>query len=242
MADELVRYSVSGRVARIVLDRPDAGNLFTTGMMRGLAGAFTAATASQAAVTLLCAAGPDFSRGRDRDETLPAGMTRLDSTALIVEVGEAVRAYPGLLVTAVSGRAMGFGCGLVVQSDLSVAADTAQFGFDEILHGSAPRFVMAYLEDAIGPKRALDLLVTGRALEAAEAERIGLVSRVVPAADLASSAEAMVSALLERDPVAIRTCKSYLREIRAIEPDERLKHALAATAAGRANRAAAAGP
>jgi enoyl-CoA hydratase/carnithine racemase len=223
---ELVRYTLGDRVAGIELSRPDRANRFNHTMMRSLAEAFMRATEHGVDVVVLTAAGDDFSVGRERDEVLPEGMTKADNTGLIVTVSHAMRDCPAIIVASVRGRALGFGCGLAVQSDFALAAETAQFGFNEIHHGSAPRFVMAYLEDYVGPKRALDLVVTGRTFGAAEAERYGMLTRVVDEDGLADSTGALVAELLERSPRAMRSCKSYLREVRGVERSERFAYAL----------------
>ena len=103
----------------------------------------------------------------------------MDNTRLIVDANRLLTGFPGITVAAAQGRALGFGCGVVVQSDIALAAASAELGFDEVHHGTAPAFVMSYLEDHVGPKRALDLIVTGRTLSAAEAEQWGIVTRVV---------------------------------------------------------------
>lgn len=225
MTDQFVQCAVEGRVARIQLDRPQADNRITAVMMRQFIAGLSAAAEADADVLVITATGTDFSVGRDQQER-PEGITRRDNLQLIVQGNQLLVGFPGISVTAVRGRALGFGCGIVLQSDLSVAADTAILGFDEIRHGFAPSFVMTYLENFVGPKRALDLVATGRMLNAAEAERLGIVSRVVAADDLHACTESLVAGLLERDRTALRTCKSFLREIRAVEPHIRGEYAL----------------
>jgi enoyl-CoA hydratase/carnithine racemase len=228
-ADQSVVFTVDDRLASVRLERPAEGNRLTSPVLAQLAGALRSAAQSGADVLALTAAGDDFSLGRDPHEVRPSGMTRADSLRLIVEANRAFNAFPGISVTAVQGRALGFACGLAVQSDLTLAAETATFGFDEVHVGRPPRFVMAYLADFIGPKRALDLVVTGRAISAADAERFGFVSRIVPAGDLAGSTQSLIAALLELDQDALRTCKSYPREIRRVDADERDEYAYAQT-------------
>lgn len=224
MTEQFVQTTVEDRVARIRLNRPEADNRITVAMMRQFIDGLSAA--KDAAVLVITAAGPNFTVGRDQQERPPEGMTRRDNLALIIEGNALLRSFPGISVTAFRGRALGFGSGLIVQSDLSVAADTATLGFDEIRHGFAPSIVMTYLEDYVGPKRALDLVATGRTLSADEAERIGMISRVVPEDDLEAVTESLVAGLLERNEEALRTCKSFLREIRSVDPEARGERAL----------------
>ena len=166
--EDHVRHEVDGRLSRIVLDRPEAANRIHSTMMRQLIDALAAATAAGSDVVLITAAGRDFSVGRDQHEALPDGFSKLDNTRLIVDANRLLTGFPGITVAAAQGRALGFGCGVVVQSDIALAAASAELGFDEVHHGTAPAFVMSYLEEHVGPKRALDLIVTGRTLSAAE--------------------------------------------------------------------------
>src|SRR6201999_3455291 len=110
MTDPVVTLSTDGRVARLVLDRPEFGNLITSTMMRQLADALVQAGTSGADILVVSATGADFSRGRDQHEVLPEGMTRDDNTRLIVAANDALAEFPGVTISSVHGRAVGFGC------------------------------------------------------------------------------------------------------------------------------------
>ena len=222
---DLVVHSVEGRVARITLNRPDEQNRFIAEMMRQFIEGLRSATAADADVLLIDAAGEDFTVGRDQTER-PAGMTKRDGLALILEGNALLTSFAGLTITAVQGKARGFGAGLSVQSDLCIAASTTTVAFDEIKHGFPPTIVMTYLESYVGPKRALDLVATGRVLTATEAEMLGIVSRVVDRDALPSAAQATVEGLLSQSPEAVRSCKRFLREIRSVPPADRGEYAL----------------
>jgi methylglutaconyl-CoA hydratase len=224
---EYVAYERTDRIARIRFDRPEAANRIHSTTMRQFIDALDAATSSKADVVVISGAGRDFSVGRDQKEVLPEGMSKLDNTALIVAANRLLTGFPGITVSVVQGRALGFGCGVALQSDLSVAADTAELGFDEIHHGTAPAFVMSYLEDYVGPRRALELIVTGRALPAQEALSYGMVTRVVAEGQLVATAEAMIDDLLRSPGELLARCKAYLRENRTVAPADRLDHAFA---------------
>lgn len=226
MSDQFVTLDTAGRVARLRLDRPGEGNLITSTMMRQFADALAGAGTSGADILVISAAGPDFSLGRDQHEELPAGISKADNTRLIVEANDGLNGFPGITVSSVRGRAVGFGCGVALQSDFTVVTDTAVLGFDEIRHGLSPSFVMGYVETYVGPKRALDLILTGRLVPAHEAERLGMVSRVVPADDLDAATEALVATLRTSSPGLLLANKRYLHDIRDVHPDSRMKHAL----------------
>lgn len=221
-----VRSTRTGQLAEIELNRPERGNQFDFAMMRDATQQLRAATDSGADVVVLKGVGPDFSLGRDRESAVPDGVSKREGQAAIVEMNRALLAFPGMTIASVRGQALGFACGLVVQSDFAVAADSATFGFTEIEHGAAPRFVMTYLEDYLGRKRALDLIVTGRIVGAAEAERLGIISQVVADADLETATQTLAASILARKSEAVRACKAYTREIRRMDPDDRLDYAL----------------
>lgn len=222
-----VTLQTDGRVARVRFARPEETNRIDSATMRCFIEALDGATGGGTDILVIGGEGADFSVGRDQHEVLPAGVTKLDNTELIVHANRLLTEFPGVSVAQVQGRALGFGCGVVVQSDISVAADTAVLGFDEIHHGTAPAFVMSYLEDYVGRKRALDLIVTGRALSAHEAEHYGMVSRVVGADVLDATVDALVAGLLRSPAELLARCKAYFRENRAVAPDDRLDHAFA---------------
>jgi methylglutaconyl-CoA hydratase len=226
MADQSVTLSTEGRVARVALDRGEHGNLITSTMMRQFADTLLAAADSGADILVVSSTSADFSLGRDQHEVLPEGTTRADNTKLIVVANDALADFPGVTVSSVRGRAIGFGCGVALQTDFTVASDTAVLGFDEIRHGLSPAFVMGYVESYVGRKRALDLILTGRLVPALEAERIGMVSRVVGDDDLEAATEALVATLSQSAPDLLLRNKRYLHDIRDVHPDQRLDHAL----------------
>jgi enoyl-CoA hydratase/carnithine racemase len=108
------------------------------------------------------------------------------------------------VVASVQGLCLAGGVGLVLGCDLVVAADSAAFGLPEVDRGLWPFMVGALLGRHVSPKRAMDLMVTGRRVPAAEALEMGLLSRVVPAGDLRSETEALVAELAGKPPLAVR--------------------------------------
>jgi len=134
----------------------------------------------------LGADGDDFCVGADLDaleRSIDAGADehRADAEAL-GRVFLAIRALMKPVVCTVRGRAIAGGAGLATACDLVLAHEGAEFGYPEVRIGFVPALVMTMLRRAVGEKHAADLVLTGRIISAEEAERIGLVSRVVPAA------------------------------------------------------------
>ena len=111
-------------------------------------------------------------------------------------------------IAAVAGHALGGGCELAMMCDLLIAADTAKFGQPEIKLGVLPGMGGSQrLTRAIGKAKAMDLILTGRTIDAAEAERSGLVSRVVPADDLLTEAKAVATTISQMSRSASRMAK-----------------------------------
>jgi enoyl-CoA hydratase/carnithine racemase len=154
-------------------------------------------------------------------------LTREESLALAVDVNGALATLEAVVIAAVRGHALGFGCGLAVQSDLVVASESAVFGFDEMAHGIPPMIVMSYLGRYLLPKHALDLIITHREISAHDAAALGIVTQVVPDAELEASILGLVSQLTVNASAAKRA-KQYLREIEKIQPESRPQYALRA--------------
>jgi enoyl-CoA hydratase/carnithine racemase len=219
-----VTLSVDGRVATVTIDRPETGNRITRAMMLALSDHLLAA-ADSADVLVLRASGEDFCLGRDQAER-PAGTTPEDNLWLILQANAALDEFPGVSVTVVQGRAHGFGAGMVLHSDIALAADTAVLRFDEIAHGFPPLIVVSYLADYVAHKPALDLVLTGRAVPALEARELGMVSRVVPAGELDATADALVASLAAADQRALRRAKRFFGELHDVPVPERPRYGL----------------
>lgn len=210
----LVRVDHDGPATTITLANPATANAVTYGAMRQFIAALSAAHEQGSLLLVLQAEGDDFCVGRDQKEKVP-GVTKAESLGLILEANTLLREFPGISVCVIRGRALGFGSGLAVQSDLTIAADTATFGFDEVRHGLAPLIVAEYLPGFIGPRAAADLIYTGRDVPAGEALTIGLVSRVVPESELDAAAGQICDGLTATEPGALRLLKSYSTRLRA---------------------------
>jgi len=110
------------------------------------------------------------------------------------------------VVASVRGHALASGCGLVALSDMAIAAENTTFGTPEINIGLFPLFIFPALIRTIGQRHALDLCLTGRSIDAAEALAMGLVNRVVHAAELMGSAKEMMKQILANGPLAVALC------------------------------------
>ena len=214
MAATPLALSIEDRVGRLVLQRPETGNAFTGEMMAALP-ALLAQAAEGSDVLLIRALGADFCLGRDRSGPKPGGGP-FDAFKLVAAANAALLDYPGIAVTEVQGRAVGFAVGMVMRSDIAIASDGARFTLDEVKHGIPPMFIMSEILQHLAPKAALDMVLSSRELTANEARDIGLVSRVVPADRLEATAGELVRDLRSRDPAVLRATKRYLRTVREL--------------------------
>jgi enoyl-CoA hydratase/carnithine racemase len=218
----VIDFSVENRVARLVLQRPSASNAFTTEMLSQLLAALGRA-AGEADLLAISAAGADFSLGRDRQDA-KAGGAPFEAFKLITDVNAAFANFPGIAVCSVQGRAFGFALGMVMRSDIALAAADARFMLDEVKLGIAPMFILAEIAEHLAPKAALDIVLSSREFGAAEARELGLVSRVV--ADLKGETENLVKELRSRDAAVLKASKRYFGAVRKLAPEARSAYAL----------------
>jgi enoyl-CoA hydratase len=186
---ETIIVETRGRVGLIRLNRPQALNALNSALIRDLARAVDAFEANDT-IGCMVVTGSDkaFAAGADIKEM--AGKTVTE-----VFLGDFLATWHCLadarkpVVAAVAGFALGGGCELAMQCDLIIAADNAKFGQPEIKLGIIPGIGGTQrLTHAIGKAKAMDLILTGRMMDAQEAERAGLVARIVPLANLLDEA------------------------------------------------------
>jgi len=197
MEEREVRYEVQGRAAHLTLDRPRARNALSAAVVAQLGEALSRAEADPAArVIVLTGAGEKvFCAGGDLatlsgDGFLAGHEARRSYGALLARLQSTTKPTLARL----NGHALAGGLGLVLACDLAVAAEDVELGTPEIDVGLFPMMLMALLQRHLGRKRALELVMTGDRLPAAEALRLGLLNRVVPREGL----DAAVAALVEK--------------------------------------------
>ena len=220
MAYRFLRLVDGGAVARLTLTRPPL-NVLTTEMMEELGEAFAWAAAQPLLkVLLLAAEGKVFSAGVDIEDQ------RGDRTKPMLEAFHGLfrllRALDCVTVAALQGPALGGGAELATFCDLVVASEAATVGQPEIKVGVFPPVAMAHYPRRVGPHRALQLVLSGRVIEAAEALRIGLVDRVVPPDRLVERVEAEIERFTSHSAAVLRLSKRALRESLDLPFDEAL--------------------
>src|SRR5580704_14908732 len=139
--------------------------------------------------------------------------------------------FPKPLIAAVNGAALAGGCGIATLCDFTLAAPEAKFGYTEVRVGFMPALVSMFLEGQVGEKLGRDLFLTGRIVDAAEAQAMGLVTRVVPAEQLLSAARELAATLMSNSPGGVLATKRLLVRASEAEIDRRIELAVAESVA-----------
>lgn len=236
MLPSFIKTETRGRVGFITLNRPDALNALNTAMVDEIIAALQGFE-QEPAIGCIVITGSEraFAAGADIKE---AAQRTYPDTLLEDFFGswDQVAHTRKPLVAAVAGYALGGGCELAMMCDIIIAADTARFALPEVKIGIMPGAGGTQrLARWVGKAKAMDICLTGRQVDAAEAERIGLVSRLVPADALLTEAEAVAAAIAEKSLPGILTIKESVN--RAYETalseglrfERRVFHALFAT-------------
>jgi len=226
------------RTGLITLNRPKALNALNDGLMDELGAALKAFDAD-AGIGAIVITGSDkaFAAGADIGVLAQHNFVSAYTGDLITRNWETIRTIRKPVIAAVAGFALGGGCELAMMCDIVIAADSAKFGQPEIKLGIIPGAGGTQrLPRAIGKAKAMDLVLTARMMDAVEAERAGLVSRIVPAdklLDEALGAAAAINALGGPSVLAAKECinRAYEGTLSdGIMVERRLFHALFATA------------
>ena len=185
MAYETIITETRGKVGLITLNRPKALNALNSQVLADVVAAVQAFDADEAiGAMVITGSEKAFAAGADIKEMQAKTYVDIYLNDLFVGWDELTRARKPI-IAAVAGYALGGGCELAMMCDFIIAADSAKFGQPEITLGVMPGMGGSQrLTRFVGKSKAMDMVLTGRMVDAAEAERSGLVSRVVPAADL----------------------------------------------------------
>jgi enoyl-CoA hydratase/carnithine racemase len=226
MAD--VRYEVEGSVARVTIDRPERRNAMSFGVMVGLRESVAAAKADDAVRVLVLTgagekafcAGADLGSGGIADGASAAHEGR----GVLAEVFRDMWALGKPTIARVRGYALAGGFGLALACDFVVAADDAQFGTPEVNIGLWPYMITVPLVRSMPPKRVLELMMTGRRVDAAEAERIGFVTRVVPVEELDAAVDELAATLASKSPLILHWGRESFYRTLDMDPDDALAY------------------
>lgn len=225
---------MEGEIAAITLNRPEKRNAISARMIEDLLAALDQVETGSARVGILTGAGKAFCSGMDLEDLKAIAQQsperNLQDSQRMARMFRRLWSFPKPLIAAVNGPALAGGCGIATLCDFTLAAPEAKFGYPEVRIGFLPAIVSVFLLRQIGEKRARDLLLTGRILDAREAEQVGLVTRVVPAEKLMDAARELVATLLAASPSSLMHTKRVLCKFAAEEVDRELERAIAENA------------
>ena len=208
---ETVLYETDGPIARVTINRPDKRNALNVSVMRELREAMAQARDDAAVrVVVLTGAGDKaFSAGGDLGG-FTAELSKVEQHRLrgtLADLFEDMTRLGKPVVARVNGHALAGGFGLLCGCDLAVAADTAEFGMPEISMGLWPFIITAVVSRRLPRAKALELMMTGERMTAAEAERWGIVNQVVAGSDLDKAVDDLAAKLASKSPAIMRLGK-----------------------------------
>lgn len=237
MEYQTIAFETSEHITQITLNRPDALNALSQDLLGEMIDALTAAEADdKVRAILITGSEKAFAAGADITDMATKSFVEVFSEDLFSPIAQRFASLRKPTIAAVSGYALGGGCELAMLCDIIIASETAKFGQPEINLG-----VMAglggtqRLTRAIGKAKSMDMHLTGRFMDAAEAERSGLVSRVVPQDKLLKEARGAAAKIAEKSrltTLAIKEAVSQAEEMSLAEGllfERRLFHALFAS-------------
>jgi len=232
----MIRSEASGGRATITIDEPERRNPLTNAAMADMAAAIHEACADDAVrVIVITGAGDEvFSAGGDLSGGfVDAPLADHGDRGALADLFRAMRRCAKPVVARVNGHAYGGGLGLVAGSDLAICADHARLGTPEITVGLWPMIITAVLKPLVPRRALLEMMLTGRRFDAAEAQRLGLVNRVVAAAELDAAVDELVQQLAANSPAVMAVGKRAFYAVEDMDLDtalDYLHHGLTAVA------------
>ena len=220
MNGPLVLREDRGPIAILTLNRPEKRNALSRRLVAELGDAIgLAATDPTVRVLVLTNAGPTFCSGMDLKEASdPSSSDEAQRAAVadaqgIADLMDAIHKSPKPTIAAARGDALAGGAGLALACDFVLMSDAAKLGFPEVHRGLVAAIILHDLTRNVGDRRARDLLLTGRSIAAAEAQRWGLINRSVPLGTCLEEAMSLARSLLASAPIATTTAKRLLDEV-----------------------------
>jgi methylglutaconyl-CoA hydratase len=227
---ETLQFEIVEHLSTITLNRPEKRNAISIQMIAELQAALDAIEKTHARVVILTGMGKSFCAGIDLEYLQAIGQQSAaenqEDSKRIAKMFRKIWSYSRPLIAAVNGHALAGGCGIATLCDFTLAVPEAKFGYTEVKIGFLPAIVSVFLTRQIGEKRARDLLLTGRLIEAAEAREMGLVNEIVPAEKLMQRAHELADTVLAASPSSITRAKHLLVSAAAAGVDHDLEHAV----------------
>lgn len=228
MITEKIIFEETNGVARLTLNRPDQGNAVDMEMMRAIEESLAALNQQRRSrVLVIRGEGEDFCARLDLGKQ-DGGVKKLhEHYEQVARVNHLLRSFPGVSLTLVQGKTSGFGFGLAAQSDLTIAEENARFAFPVIRSGQPPTLPISYLGRLIPRKKAFELLIMGKEINAYQAEQFGVINLVVKAGSLQAEGQAWVSQLLAIEGAALGACKEFFRSTAHLSIEDTARHGVA---------------
>ncbi len=215
-----IRFLMEDGIGFVTLNRPEKRNALSLNLMAEMIDLLRAVQKNDGVrVLIVRAEGPVFSSGHDLSEMQEGSVVSYRAAfGACTEMMETIRGLPQPVIAQVQGMATAAGCQLVAACDLAVASREARFATPGVRIGLFCHTPQVPLSRAIGRKRALEMLLTGRSVSAEEAERYGLVNRVVPPDRLAEETLSLAKHIAQASPLTLALGKqSFYRQIEAEE-------------------------
>jgi len=227
---QTLEIAPQGPVLHIRLNRPDVRNAFNGAVVEELSAAFAAADTDPAArVVILSGNGKSFSAGADlvwmQEQAALQQAENQRSAERMARLFLAIARCRKPVIGRIHGHALGGGAGLTAAVDIALCSEDCQFGLAEVKLGIVPAVIGPFVIQKIGAGRARTLFLTGERFDGREAQRIGLVHRAVPEAELDTTVQRTVDELLSAGPAAVASAKQLIAAIDGLS----LEHAIPVT-------------
>jgi enoyl-CoA hydratase/carnithine racemase len=223
----MLRYERTGPRAVLTIDDPERRNPISTQVIEGMLGAVAdvGEDPSVRVVVITGAGDRAFSAGGDLSGGFfDAPLEGHGDRGALADLFRAFRRCPRPVIARVNGHALAGGFGLAAACDIVIAVDHATFGTPEVNVGLWPMMISAVLQRLIPSRAALELMLTGRRIDATEAQRLGVVSRVVPGTELDAAVDETVAALVRLSPAIVALGKTAFYAVQDMPLDAALDH------------------
>lgn len=222
-------------IATLTLNRPEKRNAISFQLIDELMNALAEVAQSNAGVMILTGAGKAFCSGMDLEDLRGligrSNEQNKKESETMAKMFRNIYEFPKPTIAAVNGAALAGGTGLATLCDFTLAVPDAKFGYTEVKIGFIPAIVSSFLLRQLGEKQARDLLLTGRIVDAEDAQRLGLVNEVVEPEKLMQHARDLATQLLQNSPASLSATKRLLSGYAIPRLDAQLKAAVEENAA-----------
>jgi enoyl-CoA hydratase/carnithine racemase len=223
-----LEYAIDGAIARLTINRPDRRNAMSFAVMQSLRESLARAAGDDAVRVVVITGTGDkaFCAGADLTSVgdNAGAVAAHDARGVLADVFRDMWGLGKPTIARVRGFALAGGFGLAMACDFVVAADDAVFGTPEVNVGLWPYMITVPLLRSLPPRIAFDLMATGRRVDASEAERLGIVNRVVAVDELDESVDALAAELADKSPLVMRWGRESFYRAQEMSPDDALRY------------------